>query len=113
LGYQFTPRLRDIGAQTLYRINGVEIPSQVRKLMKKKLHPEYFLSQWDDLLRLAGSLKHGWVTASLLWHAGSAGCLCGGRPVVFALTPLFYEHINPYGLFELDLERPSFLKKAA
>jgi TnpA family transposase len=26
-----------------------------------------------------------------------------------ALTPLFYEHINPYGLFELDLERPSFL----
>ena len=30
-----------------------------------------------------------------------------------ALTPLFYEHINPYGLFELDLERPSFLKKAA
>jgi hypothetical protein len=25
------------------------------------------------------------------------------------LTPLFYEHINPYGLFELDLERPSFL----
>jgi TnpA family transposase len=30
-----------------------------------------------------------------------------------ALTPLFYEHINPYGLFELDLERPSFLKEAA
>ena len=44
----------------------MEIPSQVRKLLKKKLHPEYFLSQWDDLLRLAGSLKHGWVTASLL-----------------------------------------------
>ncbi len=30
-----------------------------------------------------------------------------------ALTPLFYEHINPYGLFELDLERPSFLMEAA
>jgi TnpA family transposase len=30
-----------------------------------------------------------------------------------ALTPLFYEHINPYGLFELDLERPSFLLKKA
>ena len=26
-----------------------------------------------------------------------------------ALTPLFYGHINPYGLFELDLEGPSFL----
>ena len=26
-----------------------------------------------------------------------------------ALTPLFHTHINPYGLFELDLESPSFL----
>ena len=29
-----------------------------------------------------------------------------------ALTPLFYGHINPYGLFELDLEGPSFLEAA-
>ena len=29
-----------------------------------------------------------------------------------ALTPLFYGHINPYGLFELDLEGPSFLDAA-
>jgi TnpA family transposase len=29
-----------------------------------------------------------------------------------ALTPLLYEHINPYGWFTLDLERPSFLVEA-
>lgn len=29
-----------------------------------------------------------------------------------ALTPLFYEHVNPYGLFELDFERPSWLEAA-
>lgn len=29
-----------------------------------------------------------------------------------ALTPLFHSHINPYGLFELDLEKPSFLEAA-
>src|SRR6202047_1462444 len=29
-----------------------------------------------------------------------------------ALTPLFYGHINPYGLFKLDLEGPSFLEAA-
>src|ERR1700693_3695940 len=29
-----------------------------------------------------------------------------------ALTPLFYGHINPYGLFELDLEGPSLLEAA-
>jgi TnpA family transposase len=26
-----------------------------------------------------------------------------------ALTPLFYEHVNPYGLVELDLDQPSLL----
>ena len=26
-----------------------------------------------------------------------------------ALTSLFHTHINPYGVFELDLESPSFL----
>lgn len=29
------------------------------------------------------------------------------------LTPLLYEQVNPYGLFELDLERPSFLEREA
>ena len=29
-----------------------------------------------------------------------------------AMTPLFYGHIHPYGLFELDLEGPSFLEAA-
>ena len=29
-----------------------------------------------------------------------------------ALTPLFHSHINPYGQFALDLNRPSFLEAA-
>jgi TnpA family transposase len=29
-----------------------------------------------------------------------------------ALTPLFYEHVNPYGLFELDLDRRPLLEAA-
>ena len=29
-----------------------------------------------------------------------------------ALSPLFYEHVNPYGLFALDLNRPSLLEVA-
>jgi hypothetical protein len=29
-----------------------------------------------------------------------------------ALTPLFHTHINPYGVFELHLESPSFLHAA-
>lgn len=30
-----------------------------------------------------------------------------------ALTPLFTAHVNPYGEFELDLAKPSFLREAA
>ena len=30
-----------------------------------------------------------------------------------ASSPLFYEHINPYGVFEINLERPSFLQVEA
>lgn len=30
-----------------------------------------------------------------------------------ALSPLFYEHINPYGVFEIDVTRPPFLQKEA
>ena len=29
-----------------------------------------------------------------------------------ALTPLFYEHVNPYGLFALHLDQPSFMEAA-
>ena len=29
-----------------------------------------------------------------------------------ALTPLFTQNINPYGQFNIDLERPSFLEAA-
>jgi hypothetical protein len=29
-----------------------------------------------------------------------------------ALTPLFYEHVNPYGLFAFHLDQPSFLEAA-
>jgi TnpA family transposase len=29
-----------------------------------------------------------------------------------ALSPLFYEHVNPYGLFALNLDRPSWLEAA-
>jgi TnpA family transposase len=35
-------------------------------LLRGKINRELILESWDDLLRVAGSLKLGWVTASLL-----------------------------------------------
>lgn len=66
LGLQFAPRIRDINDQALYRLEKYADTPRVNKLLKGKLNPDLFVNQWDDLLRLAGSMKLGWVTASLL-----------------------------------------------
>ena len=64
LGLQYSPRLRDIGDQKLCRIRG-------RELTYPGLHftghvqPGYIAARFDDLLRVAGSFKLGYVTASL------------------------------------------------
>jgi TnpA family transposase len=42
------------------------IPQSLKPLFTATYHPEMILNHWDDLLRVAGSLKNGWVTASLL-----------------------------------------------
>lgn len=66
LGLQFSPRIRDLGEQRLYRLNREQNYQHLEPLLKGKINPERILSRWDDMLRVAGSLKRGWVTASLL-----------------------------------------------
>jgi hypothetical protein len=61
-------------------------------------------AQKNALLRLA-HLSRGLVGREALWERLSIEDLR-------ALTPLFHGHINPYGQFALDLERPSFLEAA-
>jgi TnpA family transposase len=64
----FSPRLKDISDQTLYRFPSTDmsnfdiLSSRIKGIINEKL----ILEHWDDLLRLAGSLKLGWVSASLL-----------------------------------------------
>jgi TnpA family transposase len=65
LGMQFAPRLRDIGAQQLYRLTREQRPRHLAPRIKATIRQDFILRHWDDLLRLAGSLKLGWVTASV------------------------------------------------
>jgi TnpA family transposase len=65
LGLQFAPRIRDLGSQKLYRIGDVA-GNRVRPLLKGKINTDLIVKHWDELLRLAGSLKLGWTTSSLL-----------------------------------------------
>ncbi|KAA8477499.1 TnpA family transposase [Arcticibacter tournemirensis] len=64
LGMQFSPRLRDIKDQKLSKIKGKDFEYPSLKFTGV-VNPDYIAGRWDDLLRLAGSMKSGYVTSSL------------------------------------------------
>jgi TnpA family transposase len=66
LGLQFSPRIRDLGDQRLFRLDRQKRHPHLAPLLRGRINRDRILRNWDDLLRLAGSLKRGWVTASLL-----------------------------------------------
>ena len=66
LGLQFSPRIRDLGDQRLFRMDRQKRHPHLGPLLKGRINRDRILRHWDDLLRVAGSLKRGWVTASLL-----------------------------------------------
>lgn len=64
---RFSPRIRDIGDQQLYRLaNDDTFYPNLNFRLKGKVNLEGIQQRWNDLLRIAGSLKLGWMTASLL-----------------------------------------------
>ena len=70
LGLQLLPRIRDLGKLTLYRAGPKsQVESDfplVGPLLTRRLNIELVADHYDDLLRLAGSLKFGHASASLL-----------------------------------------------
>jgi TnpA family transposase len=72
LGLRFAPRIRDLDRQRLYR-HGEALDGDTAELLKQKIRPELITPCWDDLLRLAASLRHGWALASLLLARLQAG----------------------------------------
>ncbi|MGW4641625.1 Tn3 family transposase [Sphaerisporangium sp. NPDC004334] len=70
LGLQLSPRIRDLGKITLYRAwpraqAEADYP-RAGPLLTRRLNTDLIAEHYDDLLRLAGSLKFGHATASLL-----------------------------------------------
>ena len=72
LGLRFSPRIRDLSDQRLYRMEGVATSEGPRaeafakRLLDGKINEKLILRHWDDILRVAGSLKLGYTDASLL-----------------------------------------------
>ncbi len=78
VGLQLSPRIRDLGKITLYRTGPpAEFARRYPKagpLLTQRLNAELITACWDDLLRVAGSLKFGNATASLVvgkWSAAA------------------------------------------
>ncbi|MEU9003847.1 transposase [Streptomyces sp. NPDC048551] len=70
VGKQLSPRIRDLGKITLYRM-GAKSDYEERfpksgPLLTKRANLDLVADHWDDLLRLAGSLKYGHATASMI-----------------------------------------------
>ncbi len=64
LGYQFSPRLADIGGARLWRIDRKADYGQFNALTIGSINVELIRENWPDLIRLAGSLKLGHLKAA-------------------------------------------------
>jgi TnpA family transposase len=64
LGYQFSPRIADVGGARFWRIDPKADYGVLNKLAAHKVKTGIIAEYWDDLLRLAGSLKLGLVQAT-------------------------------------------------
>jgi TnpA family transposase len=83
LGYQFSPRLADVGEARFWRMNPAADYGPLNNIARHRINTGLISRNWDDLLRVAGSLKMGVVSASELIRAlhGGSGT---SRPSVLA-----------------------------
>jgi TnpA family transposase len=64
LGYQFSPRLADIGGARFWRVDPKADYGPLDALARHRARLGLVAENWDDLLRLAGSLRLGTVQAA-------------------------------------------------
>lgn len=72
LGFQFSPRLADIKDQRFWRMERQADYGVFNDISKHKISTKRVASDWDDMLRTAGSLKMGDVLPSQLMRIFSA-----------------------------------------
>jgi TnpA family transposase len=63
LGYRFSPRLADIGGARLWRIDPDADYGPFNDMSRHRVNLARITENWDDCLRLVGSLKLGRVRA--------------------------------------------------
>ena len=66
LGFRFAPRIRDLGDTKLYIPKGETAYDALKPMIGGTLNIKHIRDHWDEILRLATSIKQGTVTASLM-----------------------------------------------
>jgi TnpA family transposase len=64
LGYQCSPRFADIGEARFWRLDPTADYGVLNALAHSRVKTKLILRTWDDLVRVAGSLQQGKVSAS-------------------------------------------------
>jgi len=83
LGYRFSPRLADLADQRFWRLNKEDDYGPLNELGRHVVNARLIHDHWEDMLRLAGSLKLGKVKATAVMRTlQRSGSLSGlGRAV--------------------------------
>ena len=66
LGFRFAPRIRNLGDTRLYTVEKPGTYPTLGPLVGGAVNSKQILAHWDEILRLATSIDHGTVTASLM-----------------------------------------------
>jgi TnpA family transposase len=66
LGFRFAPRIRDLSDTKLYVPRGEAVFDALKPMIGGSINVKQIRAHWDDILRLATSIKQGAVTASLM-----------------------------------------------
>ena len=64
LGYQFSPRLADVGGARFWRVDPKADYGPLDAIAAQRVNTALIAQHWEDLLRLAGSLRLGTVQAA-------------------------------------------------
>ncbi len=73
LGYQFSPRLASVGKTRFWRIDRQADYGVFDAIARHRIRTDLVVENWDDLLRAAGSLKFGLLSASELMRTLRSG----------------------------------------
>ncbi|WP_346434319.1 Tn3 family transposase [Candidatus Protofrankia californiensis] len=77
LGWQFSPRLAGAGSATLYRVDPAAAYGPLHNLIRTRVNTGIIVDNWDDLLRVAGSLLTGAIRPAELFRYLAGG----GTPI--------------------------------